>query len=75
MSIAAARRRAGRGVTKHRHIVTSVEDSEQRGARAMNHCRRPGDHSLKELISCAIAGIVFGIWFAIIVGAILEALR
>ena len=41
----------------------------------MNHCRRPGDHSLKELISCAIAGIVFGIWFAIIVGAILEVLR
>ena len=60
MSIAAARRRAGRGVTKHRHIATSVEESDQRGARAMNHCRRPGDHSLKALICCAVAGFLMG---------------
>ena len=42
----------------------------------MNHCRKRGaDHSLKALICCAVAGAVFGVWLAIIVGAILEVLR
>ena len=41
----------------------------------MNHCRKRGDHSLKALICCAVAGAVFGVWLAILVGAILEVLR